>query len=777
MNKKIIIGMLLILSSLFAGEGKWLTVGSLHNFYMSNGCEVEHGLIAEQQAGFRYPAFFPNQDMQAAKGLWIGIKNFKDPGKIQPDGSYYEWSEKVVFCGPRSTPGNEESVFMPVKHKMYAASELPVVTVENIPANELLDLDNYDEIDDNGEYCKGADRYIYNEVVTSAGITMKRNLYSFSHPIYGKMIFHDYVFVNTGHYALEDGEPVMVDLNKTDQNLEDVYFSWQFRNALTLEGANGAKDELDWRGRPGWGGVESGNMRWGRNTLNDALGENQDVPQTESQFDAKDTDPAIGVDVAYDANENLRCILSWHGKHSATVDGYDNIGAPNYNGYENDGRLGAWQYMGVATIHADNSNNDKSDNINQPTGTKCLDSDAEIAKASINVFNAIQMTGQYEQISAGHPEKSHAEQVGTGFADNFYTGGGSSSLISYGPYDMSLNDSIRIVFVEAADGIKRSFVNGEDDPRFDVGNNWYKRVKDNETVYDLEYPDYASGTLKSIDLDSDENANLYKDAWVYTGRDSLLESFKHGIRLFREHDLVIPDDETAPVAPQEFYVEAFSDFIQLKWFDTKNMDLSRFEGYKIYRAVGDYKYNKFDFIGDINFTDGTINSGDNEFIFEDKTAVRGQKYFYTVVAYDNGDNAFNRVLTSNPHLTRTNIGASLVTPGASKLDNIRIVPNPWIERNETIQYAGNANKFSVLFVNLPDRCNIRIFNERGDLIKKLSHSKGSEERWNLATDYNQIISSGIYIIQVEALDNVYDIDNKKTISKGKVVNKKFVVIR
>ena len=71
---------LLLIISLSAGskdsyaqyENVWMNVGSLHNWYSEIGCEVEHGWVASQQYGLRWPAIYEYQDSQAAKGFWMG---------------------------------------------------------------------------------------------------------------------------------------------------------------------------------------------------------------------------------------------------------------------------------------------------------------------------------------------------------------------------------------------------------------------------------------------------------------------------------------------------------------------------------------------------------------------------------------------------------------------------------------------------------------------------------------------------------------------------------
>lgn len=93
---------LLFISSILVGtssaqEVKWMAIGDLHNWYSAVGCEIElgrTGQISDQQDGLRYPAFYRVQDNQAAKGLWLGAKNFYDP-LVSKD-----YEHKVVHTRP-----------------------------------------------------------------------------------------------------------------------------------------------------------------------------------------------------------------------------------------------------------------------------------------------------------------------------------------------------------------------------------------------------------------------------------------------------------------------------------------------------------------------------------------------------------------------------------------------------------------------------------------------------------------------------------------------------
>jgi len=87
----------------------------------------------------------------------------------------------------------------------------------------------------------------------------------------------------------------------------------------------------------------------------------------------------------------------------------------------------------------------------------------------------------------------------------------------------------------------------------------------------------------------------------------------------------------------------------------------------------------------------------------------------------------------------------------NRLDRIRVVPNPYFAHS---QYEQNQFQRVVKFTNLPAECTIRIFNLAGDLIRTLekANSTASNMEWNLLTDRNLPVGSGVYIYHVEARD-------------------------
>ena len=98
-------------------------------------------------------------------------------------------------------------------------------------------------------------------------------------------------------------------------------------------------------------------------------------------------------------------------------------------------------------------------------------------------------------------------------------------------------------------------------------------------------------------------------------------------------------------------------------------------------------------------------------------------------------------------LATTGLGTTAMTDTEAMLDQIGIVPNPYkgasnYERSQLIN--------QVRFTNLPEQANIRVFTLNGTLIKTFQKNSSSRLlEWNLTTDNNLPIASGVYLIHVE----------------------------
>jgi hypothetical protein len=673
---------LILMTSGFAAQSKWIAVGNLHNWYSEEGFEIEvgrTGQVADQQDGMRWPAQFSFQDVQAAKGLWIGTTNFYDPQVAR------SYDYKVAHIGPRGPVDNKTEI-LTQEFKMYGKYDHPTVFVDGDPASTLLYLDIVDSVD----AAMNEDRRILNVINTSVGITMTRTIRGYSNQNHDNYHIYDYKFENTGIYDASG--------NSFNETLTGVYFMFQYRYAASREG-----------GPYGSGGYWlPQNTAWGRNTVNEVIGEN----------------PADG---------EIRAQYSWHGLHSQAADGHDNIGAPYY-GEGGDGHLSAQQFMGVVTLHADRSATDKVDDLSQPSTTWYIGSDAQITYDN-DQFNPSKMQARYDHMTLGHPPLSHAEEVGNLYADTWGNDpGGYSQAQAFGPYDIEPGQSIRIVLAEGVSGLNRAKC-------YEVGSNWFDATI---PVGDLRNPDGSVPTTK------DE----YKDKWVFTGEDSILQTFQRAIQTF-EDDYAVPEP---PPPPDEFTVTSGGDQILLSWSNSAE-EHTGFMGYKVYRALHkpDTTYEE---IFSCDITDLS-----NE--FADVKAKRGFEYYYYIVSYDDGNtNAVDpgAPLYSSKFFTMTNKGAKLKRPPGNTLDDIRIVPNPYNIKSKSLQFS-ESGEDRLFFYDIPPECTIRIYTERGDLIKTIEHTdKSGDESWDSITDYRQVVVSGIYIAHFQLPD-------------GQSTYRKFIVIR
>jgi len=89
-------------------------------------------------------------------------------------------------------------------------------------------------------------------------------------------------------------------------------------------------------------------------------------------------------------------------------------------------------------------------------------------------------------------------------------------------------------------------------------------------------------------------------------------------------------------------------------------------------------------------------------------------------------------------------------PTAADLDKIKVVPNPFIVRND---WMPSADYGVIYFTNLPKKCTIRIFTLAGDLVQILEKDDDSGQRkWDVTSYNHQDIASGVYLAQIDAAD-------------------------
>lgn len=645
-------------------ENTWVNVGSLHNWYSEIGCEIEHGWAAYQQYGFRWPAIYDYQDMQAMKGFWIGCTDFTDES-----GANYPY--KVVHVGPR-TQGVDE--FYPIEFEMVSKWDAPFVTVDGgVTFREFVEIDRIDPT-------MKPDRMLINVTNTAIGITMTRKIMQFSHPYHEDYHIIEYVFENTGN---TDDDP---DIELSNQTREGVYFFYTYRWAVCRQTRY----------------VIGNGTGWGMNTMIDTRG------------DGVMEDPP---------DENFRAHFAWHGNFPPFTT-YDNVGGPiwdpslsaGYAGVQDSvGRLGAAQFLGVLTLHADRSALDPSDDFSQPMTTGYIHSDHPRLMTN-SQFDPVAMEQEYEIMSIGHMSPRHAWLVEPDgdFAKPMSTAdpaqglsGGYSAMNGYGPYTLGPGESVRIVLAEAVGGLSR-------EKCIEIG----KQYKDGV-------------------IDARE-----KNEWVLTGRDSLFQAFRRAIANF-ESGYELAQSLPPPIL---FSVEGGGDRVSLSW-DID--DIPGLSGFQVFRARGRVD-SAYTLIADL---------GADTRSYNDMNLERGPAYYYYVRALGEdipADAALNIPANrnrSNRFYTQTYDPTNLKRPAGENMDDIRIVPNPYNLSADpsNLLFPGEPNK--IAFFNIPGQCDISIYTELGELVTKIEHRNGTgDEYWSCTTDSKQIVVSGIYIAVIQDIE-------------------------
>ena len=94
------------------------------------------------------------------------------------------------------------------------------------------------------------------------------------------------------------------------------------------------------------------------------------------------------------------------------------------------------------------------------------------------------------------------------------------------------------------------------------------------------------------------------------------------------------------------------------------------------------------------------------------------------------------------------------------LDRIKVVPNPYVIANswEPLNpYSNGRGPRELHFTHLPQKCTIKIFNVRGQLVKEINHNAPSfydgTEIWDMQTKDNLDIAYGVYVYYIDARDS------------------------
>jgi len=689
-----------VLAQVDGSVKKYVRVGSLQSHFSAYGSE--RAWNNSYYEGLIWPADYPFQDNSVIKRAWAAVRDFTDKNGAS-------WSHYGVYY----TLGAEGVGLYPMELTQTAKFKPPEVYVDGIDLKAIF-AGEIDEIDEN----QIADRVITNVVNSSMGLTMTRKVYAFSQQYHDNYFIKEFTFTNTGN-ADWDQE---IELN---DSLRGVRIGWGTRYSMGRE--------ANWTIGDG--------QSWGKHTWVTRRGENY----TDHYMDAiTPADPIV---------DWLRAGFSWAGQGENNA--FDNIGGPYLT--EN-GRLTSPHHSGSVALHVDRSAADDNDWIQQPVFLGWHAGDTYPGIGDQRVEDAPAMSDLYDMLSGnphlgskyGGTDRMDETFLGSGLS--YYTNpldpytihgdaGGTNVMMTYGPFDLAPGESITIVEAEGINGLSREMCEL-------IGERW-KRAYDNPS---------DNGPFDLPDNSQTSDFNYFKNAWVYTGKDSIMLTFGRAKRNY-DSGFQIPQP---PMPPQSFTVQSGGDRIYLKWLPSLSESEADFGGYRVFRAIGkpDTTYEEI-FACGLGADFPAL-----QYDYEDTSPVRGQDYYYYIVAYDDGSENNTTLnpsgsLHSSRFYTRTTEAANLKREAGRSFGDMRVVPNPFnIQANA---FVGQPDKLA--FYDIPGVCTIRIYTERGDLVKTIEHKDGSgDETWLLNTDERQVLVSGIYIALFEIPD-------------GGSAYRKFIVVR
>jgi hypothetical protein len=202
-----------------------------------------------------------------------------------------------------------------------------------------------------------------------------------------------------------------------------------------------------------------------------------------------------------------------------------------------------------------------------------------------------------------------------------------------------------------------------------------------------------------------------------------------------------------------------------------------FEAYRIWRSENpDYPDQSFTLLKQVDFAPDSFEYDTGlEYTFVDSNLVRGKTYVYAVTSVSipnfteirNPDGTVNIVPVEPLESSKLRNAFRVDLPFAvsKSLGKVSVVPNPYRTdqdyKLENGGYEGLTSKWTenerrIKFINLPEKCTIRIFSLSGDLVRTVQHDGGGgafprgDANVLLVSESNRALASGIYVFTVES---------------------------
>ncbi len=153
--------------------------------------------------------------------------------------------------------------------------------------------------------------------------------------------------------------------------------------------------------------------------------------------------------------------------------------------------------------------------------------------------------------------------------------------------------------------------------------------------------------------------------------------------------------------------------------------------------------------------------------------LNGWQYLFTVTAFDKGDAANNLGPLESSLLTNLKTVLPGTLPAETPEAKPGVYPNPYY--GNAIWDGSSERLRKIYFFNLPSDCEITIYTLAGDVVKRMDHNQsnsgsdirwfdqyasdvkpqftGGEHAWDLITDNDQAVATGLYLYTVKNNNN------------------------
>ena len=283
----------------------------------------------------------------------------------------------------------------------------------------------------------------------------------------------------------------------------------------------------------------------------------------------------------------------------------------------------------------------------------------------------------------------------------------------------------------------------------------------------LDFWSCANGVWDEGELWTDTNDNGTWD-WIDSNGNEICDSD------FVECEIWV--DEATSICSEEWY-DQNSNCV----YDAPKPDIGYNTGLEFVRITDEYGCAK-----EIEYPEGSGNYYQYKFVNEG--VKNGWLNYYAVTAYDRGDPETNmESLESSVYANRKYVFPGIVPDESSWTVEPSVYPNPY--RGQAAWDGYGSRGRMIWFQNLPPKAEIRIFTLAGDLVDIIQHDEdymgediqnidegksplmsGGEHAWDLVTQHDQAIASGLYLFSVED-------KNSNSSSFGTLKEGKFLIIK